>query len=717
MVAFGLCAAAVTATALPPGTATCSTRPSQPCEVGKPVTLTIPAITFPLQSVVWNFDDGTSVTTTTPSVSHTFNTLGSHGASILINGESNTGVGVYIGYGFISVTGPTATVSESVGSVSIAFTRNEASLPANVAYTTYDGTAIAGVSYGKTAGTLSFAAGELQKTISVPIIDNTSYDGNVYFFIEGTSQTAGYFVDNRTTPPGYAPDTSAYIHIAENDSTPLLWLEPDSYSARETDGHVTIVLHRANDLSHSAYGHIAVDYSDTVPWNSGVIVTPDISVTFAPNETSKSVTLPITHDGYYQGDATIPIVLIPTAPSTAGTPSRVNVYVAETDVPTVSINDVTVKEGDAHGTAAASFSITTNSFQKLHASVQLVDGTAKQGTDFGPPAVTSFDIGGTLSLDRTFTVTVPIFGNDVKEHNRTFTAVLSSPTATVLRTGTCTITDDDVEVSPTDMKLQAGTTQQVELRVGEPATSDRALNVSSSGVIVPPVVTLPAGATSVQIPVTGGEWGDSLLTITTSLQLFSRTFHVATHVFTNAAPHVLPLSLLVKPGGSAALTTDIFPSQVGPTKVVLTSSDPYVATATPPIIEVPPGGSAQFSVTAKAVGHATLTAYAGGTSMATVSVTVADGDQPILFAVAPNDGPPAGGTIVTLSGGNFRDTCTVHVGASEVPAALVDAQTLSIVTPPHEPAIVDLNVVCGSQTATLPQSFTYFTVRRRSARH
>ncbi len=710
-----VCVIATSMAALPDGTATCSTRPSQPCEVGKPVTLTIPAITFPLQNVLWTFDDGTSVTTTTPSITHTFNTLGLHGTGVLINGESVTEVVVYIGYGFISVSSPTTTVPESVGSVTIAFTRTEASLPADVAFSTSDGTAKAGISYVATSGTVSFAAGELQKTITVSIIDNTSYDGNVFFSVGGTSKTAGYFVDNRTSAPGYAPDTSVNIFITENDPPPSLTFAQTSYSAHETDAQVTVTVLRANDLSHSAYGAIYVDWSNATPFLADVIAVSEVSFVFAPNETSKQVSVPIKHDGYYMGDATMPVVLTPTAPSTPGSPARANIYVSEADAPSLTINDVTVREGDAQQTALATFIVTTNSFPKMPATIQLVDGTAKQGVDFGSPSSTTFNVGGTSEFARTMAITVPIYGNDAVETNRTFTAVLGSSKATILRTGNCTIVDDDVTLKPSDMNVQSGSTEQLELRVGEPATVDRTINISSDA-IAPPVVTMPAGLTSVQIPVTGGEWGDSLVTVTTSPQLFSRTFRTTVHVFTNATPHVFPLSLLMKPGASATLTADVFPEQPGPTMIVVTSSDKAVVTATSPI-EVPPGGSAPLPITAKSAGHAVLTTYAGGVSMGTVSVTVADGDQPLLSAITPAQGAPAGGTTVLLEGGNFRDTCTVQFGGSDVPATFVDAQTISIVTPPHEAGSVDVEVTCGPQIATLPGAFTYFNVRRRSARH
>jgi hypothetical protein len=80
-------------------------------------------------------------------------------------------------------TGPTISigdvvVSEGVDSQAIFTVRLNTTIaaPVSVNYTTTDGTALAGINYVATAGTLTFAAGETQRTITVPILnDGTTY--------------------------------------------------------------------------------------------------------------------------------------------------------------------------------------------------------------------------------------------------------------------------------------------------------------------------------------------------------------------------------------------------------------------------------------------------------------------------------------------------------------------------------------------------------------
>lgn len=68
----------------------------------------------------------------------------------------------------------TQSVDESAGTATIAVERTGVTTGAtSVSYATSDGTAVAGVDYDATSGTLQFAAGETEKTFTVPIIDDT----------------------------------------------------------------------------------------------------------------------------------------------------------------------------------------------------------------------------------------------------------------------------------------------------------------------------------------------------------------------------------------------------------------------------------------------------------------------------------------------------------------------------------------------------------------
>ena len=82
-----------------------------------------------------------------------------------------------------------------------------------VDYATSDGTATAGSDYTATSGTLSFAAGETEKTVSVPVLDDAHDEG---------SETLTLTLSN---PSGaYLADGSAIGTINNSDPMPLAWM-------------------------------------------------------------------------------------------------------------------------------------------------------------------------------------------------------------------------------------------------------------------------------------------------------------------------------------------------------------------------------------------------------------------------------------------------------------------------------------------------------------
>ncbi|AUH39081.1 IPT/TIG domain-containing protein [Streptomyces sp. CMB-StM0423] len=100
-----------------------------------------------------------------------------------------------------------------------------------------------------------------------------------------------------------------------------------------------------------------------------------------------------------------------------------------------------------------------------------------------------------------------------------------------------------------------------------------------------------------------------------------------------------------------------------------------------------------------------------------VSVTTAGGtnnglsytylDVPTVTTVAPASGPTSGGTGVTITGTNLDTTESVTFAGTPAPFSVVNATTVSAVTPPGTAGAVDVVVTnpAGSDTAT--GAFTY----------
>ncbi len=107
-------------------------------------------------------------------------------------------------------------VDESAGTATIAVVRTGLTTGAtSVNYATSDGTAAAGVDYDATSGTLQFAAGETEKSFTVPIIDDTDDepDETVNLSLSGPAPGPGA---RRGTP------STAVLTILDNDDDVII---------------------------------------------------------------------------------------------------------------------------------------------------------------------------------------------------------------------------------------------------------------------------------------------------------------------------------------------------------------------------------------------------------------------------------------------------------------------------------------------------------------
>ncbi|MDH6628972.1 hypothetical protein M2271_006807 [Streptomyces sp. LBL] len=102
-----------------------------------------------------------------------------------------------------------------------------------------------------------------------------------------------------------------------------------------------------------------------------------------------------------------------------------------------------------------------------------------------------------------------------------------------------------------------------------------------------------------------------------------------------------------------------------------------------------------------------------------VSVTTAGGtnngltytyiDDPTIGTISPTSGSTSGGTAVTITGTNLSSTESVTFDGVAAPFSVINATTLSAVTPPHAAGAFDVVVTNPSGSATAVGGFTYIT--------
>ncbi len=186
------------------------------------------------------------------------------------------------------------------------------------------------------------------------------------------------------------------------------------------------------------------------------------TVTFAPGDTSKPVTITVNGDTDAESNETFAVNLsVPTNATIAdaqGLGTITNDDTASTP-PNVTINDVSVVEGNS-GTTDAIFTVSLSAVSSSTVTVNYAtaDNTATAGSDYqAKSGVLTFNPGETSK-----TISVAVNGDVVYEPNETFTVHLSGATnATITDAdGTGTIQNDEAlpNISINDVSLVEGNT-------------------------------------------------------------------------------------------------------------------------------------------------------------------------------------------------------------------------------------------------------------------
>jgi hypothetical protein len=237
-------------------------------------------------------------------------------------------------------------VDEAAGSFDVTIERLGGSFgTASVTVTSSDGSAVAGIDYGAVDTQVVFQDGDTTpRTINIPIIDNTEFDGDrtVELAITATySQVLG-------------SPLAATLTIRDDEASDhgSLQFSQASYSVGEAEGSVTATVSR----SGGSVGVVSV----TVGTLDGDAVAPDdygaLSqiVSFADGETTpQSVTIGIANDAIAEGNERFSLVLSSPAGGVGlGSLSEVPVIIVDDDglvsgppgVPVVTLNNGTPKQ-------------------------------------------------------------------------------------------------------------------------------------------------------------------------------------------------------------------------------------------------------------------------------------------------------------------------------------------------------------------------------------
>ena len=312
----------------------------------------------------------------------------------------------------------------------------------------------AGVDYTATSGFLEFPPADQpgSQTISVPICDDTLYEGNETFTLTLSSPSNADFA-------GQATAISATGTIRENESEPSLSV--DDVTGMESDGSLefevtlgaqsdtevrvsyeTEQLTGANRATGGASCAAGVDYLG---------VSPAVELVFPPGQVTQSVFVSLCSDSLDEEDETFRFKLSGAVgvPITRNEGTATGTIEDSDDAPELYVTDASSVAEDA-GPAEFTVTLAEASAKTVTVRYATTDGSAVGGSscsgrDYRSTSGTlTFRPGEALARD----VEVPICDDSLdEEDSETFRLLLSSPSNAALRSGgdgaTGTINDND----------------------------------------------------------------------------------------------------------------------------------------------------------------------------------------------------------------------------------------------------------------------------------
>jgi uncharacterized protein YjdB len=213
-----------------------------------------------------------------------------------------------------------------------------------------------------------------------------------------------------------------------------------------------------------------------------------------------------------------------------------------------------------------------------------------------------------------------------------------------------------MSLSPGTLTINGSAAQNLTLSLSTAAASALTVNLSSSNpsvATVPATATLPAGATSLQVPVTGLAAGS--VTIMASASGLASASATVTVTGPPAGGILLPANVTVSTGNTSNFPVTLgSPAAAGGVYLTLTSSDPSIAVISPSTLLIPAGATsprAQATVSGISAGSTTITASAFGYPSASAPVQVAGGSTtpPPTLSFSPGNLTISGGTTGNLA--------------------------------------------------------------------
>ncbi len=316
-----------------------------------------------------------------------------------------------------------STVAENAGSVQLSILRKNGAV----------GTA--SVSYSPMSlpsGTVTFAPGVTQQTITIPIQDNSTYEGTRSVPVDLNFPSLGASLGN----------PSRHTLTITDDDFPAFSFALAASEVLEGGGFVAITVKSTNapapvTVTYSTIGGTAEANSDFTA-KSGTLQ-------FTAGTSQKTLIIPIVNDSQVEDPETFTVTLsAPSSGMTLGTSTH-TITIVDTDVGGFSFPTVQSQVGE--GQSASIVVQCTNAPGPVTVNYSTSAGSAQANADFTATNGTLQFAAGTSQA----TLTIPILNDSISENAENFTVTLSSPSNGMTLSGSSihTVTIVDGTALPT----------------------------------------------------------------------------------------------------------------------------------------------------------------------------------------------------------------------------------------------------------------------------
>jgi hypothetical protein len=285
-----------------------------------------------------------------------------------------------------------------------------------VHFATTDSDATAGSDYQAISGTLTFAPGEISKTVAVPVHGDRLGESHETFLVNLSGAINATITDGRGV--GTIVNDEPWINITRT-------VYQTEGNAGQTPIAFDVTLSQAYDLpvtvDWATADVVAVGSATQGPATAGSdYQATGGTLTFAPGETSKTITVPILGDTIFERDEWFVVNLSGTTTNATIGQHFGDAHILNDDVaPRISISDVTKSEGKKGKTTLFTFTVTLSAAydQPVTMSFRTLNGTATtSNNDYVAKS-------GTLTFapgETTKTITIEVKGDSKREGNETF---------------------------------------------------------------------------------------------------------------------------------------------------------------------------------------------------------------------------------------------------------------------------------------------------------